>query len=116
VRLAQVEKGWGYESLIVDLANKAHLTAEYLAINPNGVVPTLVHYYVSITDSSVIVEYIDEVFADHPLVPKDPVNRASVLAWLRFLETVPTYAVRVPSFNKAFLTRFDGLTNEAFAD
>ncbi|MBU2937742.1 MULTISPECIES: glutathione S-transferase family protein [Pacificibacter] len=116
VRLALAEKGLEYESIIVDLANKGHLTPEYLAINPNGVVPTLVHDDDSIMDSSVIVEYIDEVFPDHPLVPKDAVARAKVRTWMRFLEEVPTYAVRVPSFNKAFLSRFDGLSNEEFAD
>lgn len=116
VRLALAEKGLEYESVIVDLANKAHLTPEYLAINPNGVVPTLVHDDNAITDSSVIVEYIDEVFPEHPLVPKDPVARARVRGWMRFLEEVPTYAVRIPSFNMAFLPRYNGLTNEEFAN
>lgn len=116
VRLALAEKGLDFESVIVDLANKAHLEPEYLAINPNGVVPTLVHDDIPINDSSVIVEYIDEVFPDHPLVPRDPVARARVRTWMRFLEEVPTYAVRVPSFNKAFLPRFAGLSDEEFVD
>lgn len=116
VRIALAEKCLEFESVIVDLANKEHLKPEYLAINPNGVVPTLVHDDDAITDSSCIVEYIDEVFPDHPLVPRDPVARARVRAWMRFLEEVPTYAVRVPSFNKAFLPRYNGLSNEEFVD
>ena len=35
-------------------------------------------------------------------------------AWMRFLEEVPTAAVRVPSFNMGFLPRFDGLDRERF--
>lgn len=114
VRIALAEKGLDYESRIVDLANKEHLRPEYLAINPNGVVPTLVHDGNTIIDSSVIVEYLDEVFPEPPLSGRDAVARARVRAWMRFLEEVPTYAVRVPSFNRAFLYRFEGLSNEEF--
>ena len=35
-------------------------------------------------------------------------------AWMRFLEEVPTSAVRVPSFNMAFLPRFAGLDRDGF--
>lgn len=116
VRIALAEKGLEFESCLVDLANKGHLDPEYLKLNPNGVVPTLVHDDQPITDSSVIVEYIDEVFAGPSLSAEDPVKRAKVRAWMRFLEEVPTYAVRVPSFNRAFLSRFDGLTHEEFVE
>ena len=41
-----------------------HLTQDYLAINPNGVVPTLVHDGTPIIDSSTILEYLDEAFPE----------------------------------------------------
>lgn len=116
VRIALAEKGVPFESELMDLANNEHLEPEYLKLNPNGVVPTLVHDDAPITDSSVIVEYIDEVFPDHELLPDDPVARARVRAWMRFLDEVPTYAVRIPSFNKAFLPRYEGLTHEQFVE
>lgn len=116
VRIALAEKGLDFEGRLVDLANKGQLDPEYLKINPNGVVPTLVHDGQPIIDSSVIIEYIDEVFPEPPLSGQDAVSRARVRAWMRFLEEVPTYAVRVPSFNRAFLNRFDGLTSEEFVD
>lgn len=116
VRIALAEKGVPFESRLVDLANNEHLEPEYLKLNPNGVVPTLVHDDAPITDSSVIVEYIDEVFPGHELLPDDPVARARVRAWMRFLDEVPTYAVRIPSFNKAFLPRYEGLTHEQFVE
>jgi glutathione S-transferase len=43
VRLALAEKGLDYDSRIIELARQEHLEAWYLAINPNGVVPSLVH-------------------------------------------------------------------------
>ncbi|MBU2993367.1 glutathione S-transferase family protein [Octadecabacter sp. 1_MG-2023] len=114
VRLCLAEKGLEYESKLVNLATKEQLAPEYLAMNPNGVVPTLVHDGRPILDSGVICEYIDEVFPDNPLMPKDPVERAQVRAWICYIDEVPVSAIRVPSFNMAFLPRYDGLDDETF--
>lgn len=114
VRLTLAEKGLAFEGRLVNLATNEHLTPEYLALNPNGVVPTLIHDGQAIRDSSVICEYLDEVFPDTPLMPSDPVARAEVRGWIRYLDEVPTSAVRVPSFNMGFLPRYDGLDDAAF--
>jgi glutathione S-transferase len=114
VRLCLAEKGLEWKGHLVNLATNEHLRPEYLAMNPNGVVPTLVHDGRIILDSGVICEYLDEVFPTPPLLPADPVERAQVRAWIRYLDEVPTAAVRVPSFNMAFLPRFDGLDDAAF--
>lgn len=114
VRLCLAEKGLDYQSELVNLATKEHLTPEYLQLNPNGVVPTLVHDGAIITDSGVICEYLDEVFPNIGMLPTDPAERAVVRAWGRYLDEVPTAAIRVPSFNMAFLPRFKALDEEAF--
>jgi glutathione S-transferase len=114
VRLCLSEKGLDWESRLVNLATNEHLAPDYLALNPNGVVPTLIHDDAVITDSSVICEYLEEVFPDTPLLPKEPSERAIVRAWIRYLDEVPTAAVRVPSFNMAFLPRYDGMDDNAF--
>ncbi|MEO9459718.1 MAG: glutathione S-transferase family protein [Lentilitoribacter sp.] len=114
VRLSLAEKGLDWESKLVNLATNEHLAPEYLALNPNGVVPTLIHDNAVITDSGVICEYLEEVFPATPLLPKEPSERAIVRAWIRYLDEVPTAAVRVPSFNMAFLPRYDGLDDDAF--
>lgn len=114
VRICLAEKGICYEERQIDLGKNEHLTTEYLALNPNGVVPTLVHNDNVITESSVIVEYLDEVFPDPPLSPGEPVLRAKMRAWMRFLDEVPTAAVRIPSFNRVLRARFDGLDHETF--
>lgn len=114
VRLSLAEKGLEWESKLINLATNEHLDPKYLTLNPNGVVPTLIHDDAVITDSGVICEYLEEVFPDTPLLPDNPAERAIVRAWIRYLDEVPTAAVRVPSFNMAFLPRYDGLDDKAF--
>ncbi len=115
VRLCLAEKQLPFEEIKLDLgAGKDHLKPDYLKLNPNGVVPTLVDDGKPITDSSVICEYLDERYPATRLTPDDLVERARMRAWMRFLEEVPTSAVRVPSFNMAFLPRFAGLDRDSF--
>lgn len=103
VRLALAEKKLGFDQHIIDWTVREHLSDWYLAINPNGVVPTLVHDGVAIPDSSVICEYVDEVFGQPAIAPRDAVGRARMRAWMRYFEEVPTVAIRFPSFNKLFV-------------
>lgn len=115
VRICLAEKNLAFDDIKLDLGkNKDHLKPEYLKINPNGVVPTLVDDDNIIIDSSVICEYLDERFPQVRLTPDDVVLRARMRAWMRFLEEVPTAAVRVPSFNMGFLPRFEGLDRMQF--
>ncbi|HTP83702.1 MAG TPA: glutathione S-transferase family protein [Alphaproteobacteria bacterium] len=115
VRICLAEKGLAFEDIRLDLGKgREHLKPEYLNLNPNGVVPTLVDGDDVITDSSVICEYLDEKYPQPRLTPDDPAERARMRAWMRYLEEVPTAAVRVPSFNMAFLPRFEGLSASQF--
>ena len=115
VRICLHEKGVAWESRLVAIDRKEHLTEQYLRLNPNGVVPTLVDDGEPVVDSSVICEYLDERFPEPSLVPGDALGRARMRAWMRYVEEVPTAAVRVPSFNGAFLYRFSGLDADRFA-
>ena len=114
VRICLAEKGLEWVDRRVNLAKNEQLTQEYLALNPNGVVPTLVHDGRAIVDSSVICEYLDEAFPEPRLAPDDAVGRARMRAWMRYLEEVPTAAVRVPSFNMALMGRFAGQDEAEF--
>jgi glutathione S-transferase len=115
VRLCLAEKKLPFREIKLDLgAGKDHLKPDYLKLNPNGVVPTLVDDGTPIVDSSVICEYLDERYPDGRLTPDDLVERARMRALMRYLEEVPTSAVRVPSFNMAFLPRFAGLDHDDF--
>jgi len=114
VRLVLWEKGLDFVDRIVDHRNREHLGEAYLKLNPNGVVPTLVHDDAVIIDSSVIVEYLDEVFPEVPMSMPDAVGRAHLRKWLRYFEEVPTPAVRVPSFNDYLVKRYANLSDEGY--
>lgn len=83
-RLALNEKGLAYESRLIDLRAGDQFRPEYLKLNPNAVVPTLVHDGVPIIESTVINEYLDEAFPDPPLRPADAVGRARMRVWTKW--------------------------------
>lgn len=114
VRLCLAEKNVEYIDCRISFAEKEHLTEEYLAINPNGVVPAIVHNGRPVIDSSVICEYLDEVYPEPRLSGADALERAKVRAWLRFLEEVPTAAIRIPSFNELFSQHLRSMGEEEF--
>jgi len=114
VRLTLWERQIEFTDRPVDSTKREHLSDWYLKLNPNGVVPTLIHDGSVIIDSSVIMEYLEDVFPDRPLSPTDPVRRAHMRKWLRYFEEVPIPAVRVPSFNQYLSKRFDKLSQEQF--
>lgn len=114
VRLCLAEKGLTWTDHIVRLDKFEHLTPEYLALNPNGVVPTLVDDAGPVVESTVICEYLDEIHPDPPLSPDDVYGRAQMRAWLRFIDETPSMAVRVPSFNDVLLPSYCGLPPEEF--
>jgi len=116
VRLTMWEKGIPYEDYIIDHKNREHLQDAYLRLNPNGVVPTITHGDAVIIDSSVIMEYLEEIFPEKPMSPADPVGRAHMRKWLRYLEEVPTPAIRVPSFNKYLSKRYRDMDDEKYRE
>ena len=59
VRMALEEKGVPWTSRYVDLFKFDQMRPDYLAINPDGVVPTLVHDGQVVRESSIICEYIN---------------------------------------------------------
>ncbi len=116
VRFCLAEKNLEWTDTRLDSRKSEQLSPEYLKLNPNGLVPTLVHDGSVIIDSSCIMEYLDEVFPDTPMVPGDPVARAKLRKWLRYFEEVPTPAIRDPSFQKYLIRSFQKLNAEEFEE
>lgn len=86
VRLCLAEKGIAYESRLVDMVKGEQHSPEYLAMNPNGVVPTLLHGDRVLYESSVIAEYLDELYPTPPLRPADPYDRAVMRNFVRWID------------------------------
>jgi maleylacetoacetate isomerase len=82
VRIACNLKGIKPEMRFVHLLKEGgqQHSAEYQMLNPQQLIPALVHNGRTVTQSLAIIEYLDEVFPDPPLLPPDPVGRARVRA------------------------------------
>lgn len=84
--IALFEKGVAFESHWIDLLAWRQHQPDYLAINPKGQVPTLVHDGVVITESTPMGEYIDEAFDGPPLRPAAAADRALMRWWSRYAD------------------------------
>jgi glutathione S-transferase/GST-like protein len=84
--LTLAEKGVAYQSHYLDLLKFDQHQPDYLKINPDGTIPALVHDDRVLTESTPIMEYIDEQFPGPPLRPKAPVERWRMRWWMRFFD------------------------------
>lgn len=99
VRLCLEEKGLSWQSQHLDLMRFENLVPEYLRINPNGVVPSLVEDGRTVIESTVINEYLDDRFPDVRLKPHDPYELAQMRLWVKLEEEELFIAVRPASLN-----------------
>jgi glutathione S-transferase len=101
VRIALEEKGQEAEEHLLTLRGDQNEPA-YLKLNPNGVVPTLVHDGAPIVESSLILYYIDEVFPEPPLMPKAPLPRLRVRMYNKLIDEYVHNACTILTFATAF--------------
>lgn len=99
VRLALAFKGLAYTRVPVHLIAQGgeHRTAQYRALNPQALVPTLLHQDRVLTQSLAIIEYLDEIFPSPPLLPECPHKRARTRAIAHIIasDTAPIQNLRV---------------------
>ena len=114
VRFVFNGKKISFDEVKLNLLAGDQLKPDYLKLNPNGVVPTLDHDGDIVTDSTVITEYLDEVAPATSFTPESPVARARMRALMHFIDEMPAAAVRVPTFNLAFLPSFQKMSREDF--
>ena len=83
VRMTLEEKKLPWTSHHLDITKKEHITPEYFGINPNGVVPTLVHDGVVIIESDDIIDHIDKTFPEPPLRPASAEDLETMYWWMK---------------------------------
>jgi glutathione S-transferase len=105
VRVALKEKGQEAKEHLLTLRGDQNDPA-YMKLNPNGVVPTLVHDGNVITESSLILYYIDEAFSDPPLMPKAAAARHRVRLYNKLIDEYMHNACTIITFATAFRPRF----------
>lgn len=113
VRIALIEKGVDVKENILTLRGDQNDPA-YEKLNPNGVVPTLVHDGKPIIESSLILYYVDDTFPEPPLMPADPLLRHRARLYNKFIDEYLHNACTIMTFATAFRPNFLKMTREAW--
>ncbi len=116
VRLALWEKGLAVELHHFDLRRGDQFADTYLALNPNGVVPTVVHDGKPIVESTVINEYLDDAFPEPAVRPRDPRDRAQMRLWTKIPDEGLHVACAVLTIAIAFRWQYLALSGEELED
>jgi glutathione S-transferase len=116
VRMCLYEKGIPFVSHLLDLQKFEQHTPEYLAINPRGVVPSIVHDGKSIIESSIIIDYLDDCFGWKPLKPKDPYELCQMRLWVKYSDDVGYKAVYIPTWHRLRHRAQEGLKGDTVTE
>ncbi len=100
VRITLEEKGLKWASHHLNILKKEHITPEYFGINPNGLVPTLVHDGQVIIESDDIIEYLDITFPNPPLRPPAGPDLVVMNEWLHRATAIHIGAVKTHIYEK----------------
>ena len=111
-RLVLAEKGISFESRNVDLRKGEQFSPEYLSINPNAVVPTLFDNELKIIESSIIMQYLEDIAPNPSLLPKDAMDRARVRLWLKRVDESVHPSIGTLTHGTAFRPSFLNKTAE----
>lgn len=86
VRLSLEEKDISWQGHYLDILKGDQFTDAYRQLNPKAVVPTLVDGDLVVPESSVICEYLEDVFPEHPLRPADAREHVKQLLWSKAVD------------------------------
>jgi maleylacetoacetate isomerase len=97
VRIALNLKGLAHDDTFLHLEKGDQFAADYRALNPQMVVPTLIDGEVKLFQSLAILEYLDETYPEPPLLPRDSAARAWVrgLALINIADSHPLIVPRI---------------------
>ena len=117
VRIALNLKHIEYELVSKQLAQGEHRKADYLAANPQGLVPALEHRGNLFTQSLAIIEYLDSVVPEPRLLPQDPADRAHISAMAQAIacDIHPLNNLRVTNYLKQELGQDEGAVQGWYA-
>jgi glutathione S-transferase len=116
VRICLAEKALPWDSHIVCLGRFEHLKPDFLALNPNGLVPALEHDSTVVVESSVILEYLEDAFPSPRLRPGNAAGKARMREWMQYSAGAIHQSVRPPTFHLMIKRRFAGLSPDAMKE
>jgi glutathione S-transferase len=115
VRVALVEKGVSFDSRLMTLRGD-QFDPSYMKLNPNAMVPTIVHDGRVVIESTVIMHYVDEAFPGLALMPADPLARSKVRMMTKLMDEYVHVACMTLTFataNREWLARMTPQEMEA---
>ena len=86
VRLVLASKGIEFESEILDLIAGGQHDPDYVKLNPNHVVPTIDDGGNVLIESTLINEYLNDAYPQHPMLPDDPAARHAARLWVKRID------------------------------
>jgi len=110
------EKGLDFVSHFLDLHEFEQHSPEYVKVNPNGQVPALVHDGAVITESTLINEYIEDVFPEPRLRPADPLARWQMRYWTKFVDEYFCPALSILGWQRMIKPMVEHLTEDEFEE
>jgi glutathione S-transferase len=113
VRIVLREKGLEAKDHMMTLRGDQYEPA-YLQLNPNGVVPTLIHDGAPIIESSLILYYVDDAFPEPPLMPKEPQQRHRARMYNKLIDEYVHNSCTILTFATAFRPAFLKMTRETW--
>lgn len=102
------EKGVPFTHHYIDMGAHEHFSPAFLAINPDGTIPAVVHDGFTMTESTPAMEYIDDAFAGPPLRPADSYWRWRMRLVMRRVDNVLAPALAMIASNRLAAPRFVG--------
>jgi glutathione S-transferase len=113
VRITLRAKGLDWEPVKVDLFKAEQYDPQYLKLNPNGMVPTLVHDGKPVIESTLICEYLDAAFPQPPkLIPDDLWRQSRMRLWSKMVDEGLHEGVTEISFSAMFRERMKNMPAE----
>lgn len=113
--LALFEKGLEWTHRFVDPAKFEQHSNWFKKINPRGQVPALDHDGRIVTESTVICEYLEDVFPDQvPLRPRDPFKAAQMRVWTKWVDEYFCWCVSTIGWERHVRNLAKSLSDEAF--
>lgn len=106
------EKGVPFVHRYVDIDAREHHEPAFLAINPSGTVPALIHDGLVLTQSTPMMEYIDDAFEGPPLRPLDPALRWRMRWLMRTMDNSIGPAVAMIASNALVVPRLRDMTEK----
>jgi glutathione S-transferase len=106
------EKGLEWRGYEVNLFTSEQYDPEYLKLNPKGYVPVLIHDGKAIRESTLICEYLNEVFPSPSLMPDGAAERVQARLWSKAIDEGLFEGVTVFSFSAMFRDRMKNMSDE----